>query len=252
MDPRLVDCNIAFLRRRARVRRHACAWLCLFGASPVLAQIYSSGTAGPDGSVTLSNFASPSTPVLLLPPELPATDPASPTPAVAEAIGTGRVRPPVARPLPPSTAALISSIARDYAVAETLVKAVIAAESGFDPNARSNKGAMGLMQLMPETARRYGVRNAYAVEENLRAGTAYLRRLLDLYAGDVTLALAAYNAGEGAVSRAGLRIPDIAETRAYVPKVLSYQAHYGAEARRASPAMERVATNNVADNRSAQ
>jgi soluble lytic murein transglycosylase-like protein len=88
---------------------------------------------------------------------------------------------------------------------------------------------MGLMQLMPETARRFGVRDAYDVEDNLRAGTAYLRWLLDTFSGDVQLALAAYNAGENAVVRAGHRIPDIAETRAYVPKVLSYWAHYRAQ-----------------------
>ncbi len=104
-------------------------------------------------------------------------------------------------------------------VRQSLVRAVIQVESGFDPFAQSNKGAMGLMQLMPGTAREFGVRNAFNPEENVRAGVAYLRQLLDRYDGDEALALAAYNAGPGAVDRHGQTVPPFTETKNYVSKV---------------------------------
>ncbi|GIX30547.1 MAG: hypothetical protein KatS3mg124_1019 [Porticoccaceae bacterium] len=103
-----------------------------------------------------------------------------------------------------------------------LLHAVIGVESAYQPRAVSRAGAMGLMQLMPATARRYGVADPFAPEQNLRGGARYLRDLLARYGGRLDLALAAYNAGEGAVDAHGGRVPPYAETRAYVAKVLEH------------------------------
>ncbi len=92
-------------------------------------------------------------------------------------------------------------------------------ESGFNPYARSPKGAMGLMQLMPATAKQYGVRNAFNPTENVRAGVAYLRELLDRYQDNEELALAAYNAGPGAVDKHGQTVPPYRETQSYVAQI---------------------------------
>ena len=114
---------------------------------------------------------------------------------------------------------LIVEHSRRNGVRQSLVRAVIQVESAFNPVARSPKGAIGLMQLMPATARQFGVANAYNPEENVRAGVAYLRQLLDRYDNDEVLALAAYNAGPGAVDRHGQRVPPYQETKNYVMRV---------------------------------
>ena len=112
---------------------------------------------------------------------------------------------------------IIESAATKHDVDARIVKAVIQVESAFQPRARSSKGAMGLMQLMPKTARQYEASHPYDPASNIDAGTKYLKRLLDEF--ELPLALAAYNAGEGAVRRFG-GIPPYAETQAYVARVL--------------------------------
>ncbi len=114
---------------------------------------------------------------------------------------------------------LIEEHARLNGVRTDLVRAVIQVESGFNPAARSPKGAMGLMQLMPATARELGVDNPYSPAENIRGGVAYLRRLLDRYQDNEELALAAYNAGPAAVDKHGENIPPYRETRDYVSRI---------------------------------
>ncbi len=116
-------------------------------------------------------------------------------------------------------AAMMEATARRHAVDPELVRAVVAVESGFRADAVSPKGAQGLMQLMPATARSLGVKDTFDAADNLDGGTRHLRALIDRYGGDVKRALAAYNAGEGAVARHG-GIPPYPETQAYVRKVL--------------------------------
>jgi len=120
---------------------------------------------------------------------------------------------------------LIKICSEKYGVKESLVKAVIQAESGFDPNAVSRKGASGLMQLMPATARSLKVADRFDPKDNVDGGVKYLRFLLDTFRGDVTLAVAAYNAGLNKVAKYG-GIPPYNETRTYVSRVLSYMKTY--------------------------
>ena len=115
----------------------------------------------------------------------------------------------------------ILAAAKATKVDAALIHAVISVESGYNPSARSRAGAVGLMQLMPGTAKRYGVKNRLDPAQNIHGGAQYLRDLKVQFDNDLQLVLAAYNAGEGAVMRFGGRIPPFRETAAYVPKVLS-------------------------------
>lgn len=181
--------------------------LCLCGAcmaaeSPIYA------LAESDGSVVLSNVPTDGNYTLLV------GEPPVPAPT-ADATTDISIR----RTLYDN---LIRRAARQYGLQSELLHAVIAVESGYDPHARSPKGAGGLMQLMPGTARRYGVANAFDPEQNIDGGARYLRDLMKLFNGELSLVLAAYNAGENAVMRNRNRIPPYRETVAYVPKVLSH------------------------------
>ena len=121
---------------------------------------------------------------------------------------------------------LIASASRKYGVDSALIAGVIESESNFNPAAVSSAGAKGLMQLMDGTARGLGVSDPMDPTQNVMGGTKLLRQLLDRYGGDVQLALAAYNAGPGAVSQHG-GVPPYAETQRYIPKVLSAMQRYG-------------------------
>ncbi len=138
----------------------------------------------------------------------------------------------------PRYSGLIEHYANERGLSPQLVQAVIQVESAYNARARSSKGAMGLMQLMPDTARELRVSNAYDPGENIRGGTLYLRQQLDRFSGDLTLALAAYNAGPGAVTQYG-GIPPYRETRNYVTKVLRLY-------RGSASGVVQESTNNVA------
>lgn len=121
---------------------------------------------------------------------------------------------------------LIADAAKANQLEFALLHAVICAESGYNPHAKSPKGAIGLMQLMPATARRYGITNLYDPAQNIQAGAQYLRDLMHLFNNDMNLTLAAYNAGENAVLRYDNQIPPYRETMQYVPKVLKFYSSY--------------------------
>jgi soluble lytic murein transglycosylase-like protein len=148
-----------------------------------------------------------------VPPEAAAVVPQTAAPLA----GTS-VPPPVMPEIPAAYKQLVTQLSTAHRVDERLVHAVIAVESAYQPRARSPKGARGLMQLMPSTARQYGVRNAYNPGANLEAGIRHLRALLDRF--ELSLALAAYNAGETAVRKFG-GMPPYRETQEYVAKVLA-------------------------------
>ncbi len=138
---------------------------------------------------------------------------------------------------------LVDTISDWYKVDSRLVLSIITAESNFKVNAKSNADAHGLMQLIPATADRFNVKNAYNASQNIKGGVAYLRWLLSYFRGDVTLAVAAYNAGEGAVDKYK-GVPPYKETRVYVKKVMGlYQEKrhdFDASITRASPALTKV------------
>lgn len=143
------------------------------------------------------------------------------TPAVTrrgEVPGTAPVR------VPASVSDMVRDLAKEFRLDPELVLAVIRVESNFDPKAHSPKNAQGLMQLIPETANRFGVRNAWDPEQNLRGGMGYLRWLLDHFSGDLRLTLAGYNAGEGAVEHYR-GIPPFRETQEYVRRITALLEH---------------------------
>lgn len=123
---------------------------------------------------------------------------------------------------------MVAQVAREQKVEPALLHAVITVESAYNPRAKSPKGATGLMQIMPNTGKRYGVTDLLNPIKNITAGAKYLRDLLGMFGNDMRLAVAAYNAGEGAVMRNGNNIPPYAETQAYVPRVLKYYESYRA------------------------
>lgn len=146
-----------------------------------------------------------------------------------------RVEPASAAAKPLSSSAqryrpLIDDVARQHALDPMLIHAVVQVESAYRPEAVSGKGAVGLMQLMPATAARFGQTALYDPRANLQAGAAYLDWLMNRFGGRLDLALAAYNAGEGAVARYGNAIPPYAETRDYVRKVMAHYAGLKGEA----------------------
>ena len=205
--------------RRATTRVYGCvvaAGLALAWHSAALAQVYS-GTSGESGAVVLSNFQSSDAPdILIARPEA-----AAPVAAPAE---TAAARDPVALSRPkasPELNLLIQRAATEAKVSADLLHAVITVESNYDLKARSPKGAIGLMQLLPATAKRFGAKDPYAASDNLAAGAGYLKWLMALFHDDLPLVLAAYNAGEQAVIKAGHKIPPFPETQAYVPRVLA-------------------------------
>jgi soluble lytic murein transglycosylase len=171
-------------------------------ASPAEAQIYAWRDA--NGTLVLSDR------------KLDAT---AHTYAVPEASSIRSTRPAAPLAVRERYEPLIRDYSTRQALRPDLVRAVIQVESGFNPRARSRVGAMGLMQLMPATARELGVGDPYDPEDNIRGGTMYLRQLIDRYEGNEELALAAYNAGSGAVDRYGRVVPPYRETRDYVKKV---------------------------------
>jgi soluble lytic murein transglycosylase-like protein len=120
----------------------------------------------------------------------------------------------------------IDWIAKRYGIPLPLLHAIISAESAYDTNAISRAGAVGLMQLMPETAKRYGVVNRRNPVDNVDGGARYLRDLLAMFNNDLKLTLAAYNAGEGAVKKYGNKIPPYKETRNYINKVITFYKKY--------------------------
>jgi soluble lytic murein transglycosylase-like protein len=138
------------------------------------------------------------------------------------------MQPGEAAQIPPEQIeSLVQSNAAESQVDPALIRAVMANESGFNPNATSNAGAQGLMQLMPQTASMLGVTNAYDPQQNVRGGARYLRSLLDRFGGDLTKAIAAYNAGPEAVEQHN-GVPPFPETQNYVKSVLdSYQQYKG-------------------------
>jgi soluble lytic murein transglycosylase-like protein len=164
-----------------------------------------------NGSIVLSSFADASAPTLLLDAEK------APIQQTASAIGSAHYLDTI----PPTFKPFIEEASATFRVPPELIHAVITVESNYNQLAQSPKGARGLMQIMPATATRFGSNGNFDPRQNILTGSRYLRWLLDYFNDDIELTIAAYNAGEGAVMRAGRKIPRFTETENYVPKVLS-------------------------------
>ncbi len=178
------------------------------------AQIF--GAVSDNGSVYLSNFASEEAQNVIV-----STTAFSPS-SLATAGVTKTARADVPPIVPTAFEPFIAQASAESRLPAELIRAVIKTESNYNPRAQSNKGAQGLMQLMPATAKRFGGTNALDPRDNILAGSRYLRWLLDYFNQNMELAVAGYNAGEGAVVKAGHKIPPYPETQKYVPKVLLY------------------------------
>ena len=186
---------------RGRLRYFGLGLLCLGFAAPARAQIYTWRDA--NGNLVLSNRQSATAVQTYAVPQAQSIRATRPSDESASRLYEN----------------LIAEHARLNAIRPDLVRAVVQVESAFNPYARSPKGALGLMQLMPATMQQFGVRNGFDPRENVRAGAAYLRQLLDRYENNEQLALAAYNAGPGAVDKYGQNIPPYRETQAYVTRI---------------------------------
>jgi len=192
------------------------AVLCFF--TPLAhADIY--GYTDEAGTLVLSDVKSDNRYALLLQTEI------EQNPALAIPFAGGRINWENQKRFAP----LVAQAALTYQLDEALLHAVISTESGYDPRALSPKGAVGLMQVMPATGKRFGVINLQDPSKNIEAGARYLRVLLRQFDNDLPLVLAAYNAGENAVLRHGRRIPPYRETRQYVPRVLSLYKKFQAK-----------------------
>lgn len=177
----------------------------------------------PSGVLVFTNAPAAPAPLVIRERPLP-PGPRMLTPAARGVLMTELSR-PIPIPVPTSYDDLIREIAERYDVEYALVKAVIKAESDFDRLAVSRKGALGLMQLMPETAALHQVRDVFHPRDNIEGGCRHLRMLLDRYGGNLPLAIAAYNAGTRRVEDAG-GVPPIPETREYLARVLRYRLAY--------------------------
>jgi len=187
--------------------------LLIVGVPAARGQIYV-GSATSDSAVVLSNFPSAATPKLLL--------------SAPDEFQSAALRRPDGMRLdsrknspPAEWLEIIRSVAMEKMISPRLIHAVISAESNYDPAAVSSRGAIGLMQVLPSTARRFGIDDPRSPRANVVAGASYLKFLMNLFDSDIELTLAAYNAGETAVFKAGRKVPDFPETQAYVRRVMA-------------------------------